>query len=393
MKTKNLWNSNFLFACGANFSMFFAFYMLLPIMSMYLGQELGANNSQIGMILSSYVIMALLIRPFAGFFVDTLPRKTLLIACLAFYVLCFGGYIIAGSMLIFLLFRAFHGTTFGISTVSLNTLAIDIMPSERRGEGIGYFGVMSNLAMAIGPMMALMIFDATHNFHHLFFFAMGMALLGLILSTFIKPDPRPKVTTGVEPISLDRFILVKALRTAAAMVLVSFSYGMMTTYIAMYGNTVIGVRSGSGMFFMYFAAGLIVSRLISGRLINKGHFKLVSISGIILLIISYCVFVSILTPTIYYASGVLMGIGYGMLSPAFQTMIINLAPHNKRGTANATYFASWDLGIGLGVLMGGVIADNWTLVTAFQSGILLLILGLIQYIFVVAPYYTKNKLR
>lgn len=393
MNNQRLWSSNFLFACGANFSIFFAFYMLLPVMSMYLAQELKATNSQIGMILSSYVIMALIIRPFAGFFVDTLPRKALLLVCLLLYVLCFGGYIIAGSMLVFLLFRAFHGATFGISTVSMNTLAIDIMPSARRGEGIGYFGVMSNLAMATGPMLALMVYDATHNFHHLFYLAMGMALLALILASFIKTEPRPKPTGVIEPISLDRFILVKGLRAAAAMALISFSYGMMTTYIAMYGNTVIGVTSGSGIFFLYFAAGLIFSRLISGKLINKGLFKPVSIIGISLLIISYCFFVTLLTPLVYYASGVAMGIGYGMLSPSFQTMLINLAPHNKRGTANATYFASWDLGIGMGVLLGGIIADHWTLITAFKSGIIMLIAGLIIYILVVAPYYEKNKLR
>lgn len=393
MKNTRLWSPSFLFACGANFSMFFAFYMLLPVMSMYLGQELGATNSEIGMILSSYVIMALVIRPFAGFFVDTLPRKMLLLGCLLLYVLCFSGYIIAGSLLVFLLFRAFHGATFGISTVSMNTLAIDIMPAQRRGEGIGYFGVMSNLAMAIGPMVSLTLFDTTHNFHHLFFFAMGMALLAFILSLFIKTEPRPKPTGEVEALSLDRFILIKGLRPAAAMALISFSYGMMTTYIAMYGNSVIGVTSGSGIFFLYFAAGLIVSRLISGKLINKGLFKPVSIFGISLLIVSYCCFVTMLTPLVYYASGVAMGIGYGMLAPSFQTMLINLAPHNKRGTANATYFASWDLGIGLGVLMGGVIADHWTLITAFKGGIGMLVAGLLLYILVVAPYYEKNKLR
>lgn len=393
MKNSGLWSSSFLFACGANFSMFFAFYMLLPVMSLYLGQEMGADNSQIGMILSSYVIMALLIRPFAGFFVDTLPRKKLLLFCLMLYFLCFSGYILAASLLVFLLFRAFHGATFGISTVSMNTIAIDIMPSERRGEGIGYFGVMSNLAMATGPMISLMIYDATHSFQYLFMLAMFMAFMGFVLSSFIKTGARPRVVGEVEPLSLDRFILVKGLRAAAAMAMISFSYGMMSTYIAMYGNTVVGVTSGSGIFFLYFAAGLIVSRLLSGRLINKGYFRVVAIPGISLLIVSYILFVSVLTPFMYYASGIAMGVGYGMLSPTFQTMLINLAPHNKRGTANATYFASWDLGIGLGVLMGGIITDHWTLITAFKSGIVLLIAGLITYTFVVAPYYEKNKLR
>lgn len=389
---ENLWNKNFLLACVANFSLFFAFYMLMPVLPLYLSNDMGADKSQVGMVLSSYVIMALLIRPFAGFFVDTMPRKILLLVSFALYMLCFSGYIVAGTLLIFTLFRAIHGAIFGITTVSVSTIAIDVMPSQRRGEGIGYFGVMGNLAMATGPMISLMVYEQTQNFEQLVMISMGMALLGFTLSSLLKTKKR-ELLTHVEPLSLDRFILIKGLRGALAMVLLAFGYGILNTYIALYGKQVMGIESGAGQFFLYFAGGLIVSRLISGRFINKGHFKGVAVSGALLLMISFTLFVSLHTAFIFYAVGVTMGIGYGMLAPTFQTMSINLAPHNKRGTANATYLASWDLGIGVGILCGGVIADVASLTTAFASAIVLQLAGLLVYLFMVAPYYEKNRLR
>lgn len=390
--TSKLWSPSFVLACGANFSMFFAFYMLLPILPIYLAEDLMASSSQVGLVLSCYVIMALCIRPFAGFFVDSLPRKKLLLVCFAIYSACFGAYLVASTLLIFAIFRAFHGASFGITTVSLNTLAIDIMPSERRGEGVGYFGVTSNLAMAIGPMVALMVYEKYASFDLLFMIAIGMCIVGLFLASFIKAKERPRVHDK-EPLSLDRFILIKGLPAALAMALISVSYGILNTYIAIYGQQAVGIESGAGMFFVYFAGGLIVSRLVAGKSINRGLFRPVTITGISILISSYTLFIIFQIPIVYYSSAVAMGVGYGMLSPAFQTMLINLAPHNKRGTANATYLASWDLGIGLGVLMGGVIADYWTLTNAFMVGVGMLIIGLIHYVFVVSAHYQANKLR
>lgn len=389
---KGLWNINFMLACVANFSLFFAFYMLMPVLPLYLSNDMGADKAQVGLVLSSYVIMALLIRPFAGFFVDTMPRKLLLLVSFALYMMCFSGYIVAGTLLIFTLFRAIHGAIFGITTVSVSTIAIDVMPSERRGEGIGYFGVMSNLAMATGPMISLMIYEQDHNFQQLVLFSMSMALLGFTLSSFLKTKKR-ELLKNVEPLSLDRFILIKGLRGALSMVLLAFGYGILNTYIALYGKQVVGIESGAGKFFLYFAGGLIVSRLVAGKWINKGYFKMVAVSGALLLMISFALFVSLHSAFVFYAVGVTMGVGYGMLAPTFQTMSINLAPHNKRGTANATYLASWDLGIGIGILCGGLIADIASLTTAFASSIVMQLAGLLVYLFMVAPYYEKNRLR
>lgn len=387
-----IWTPRFFAACAANFALFFAFYMLMPIMPMYLADEFRADNSTIGLVLSSYVIMALLIRPFAGFFVDTWPRKILMMVCYAAYVVIFGGYVVASTLIGFTIFRALHGLTFGITTVSVNTVAIDIIPAQRRGEGIGYFGIMSNLAMAFGPMSSMLLLGYFGGYKPMFVLATAVALVGLFFAALVKTPAREPVK-GKAPMSLDRFILTKGLWAALTMMLLSFGYGTLNTYIAIYGQQKFGIDSGVGMFFLCLAGGLIVSRILSGRFINNGYFRMVGITGIVLLIVSYTMLVLSHDPMFYYISGVISGVGYGMISPTFQTMLINMGASHQRGTANATYFASWDLGIGLGIMLGGVVSDKWNFDVTFLSEIGLLVLGLFLFVLVVMPYYEKNKVR
>ena len=163
MKDK-LWTRSFLAVAGGNFLLFFAFYLLLPVLPMYLMEQFGSNKATVGVILSSYTITALFVRPFAGYMVDTFPRKPLQLICYGVFTLFFGGYLLAGTLLLFAVIRAMHGLAFGMVTVSNSTVAIDVMPSSRRGEGIGYYGVSSNLAMAMGPTVSLYILDAFRNY-------------------------------------------------------------------------------------------------------------------------------------------------------------------------------------------------------------------------------------
>ena len=390
----SLWNRNFILACIANFSMFFAFYLILPILAIYLEVDLGADKSMVGIVISSYVISALLVRPFSGYLVDTLPRKRLLMFALATFAVCFAGYIIATSVVFLLFVRILHGAAMGITTVSMNTLALDIMPSQKRGTGIGYFGVMSNMAMATGPMVAMMIYEASGSFQTNFRLSLIMAAFSLLITSFIKADQTVLPTQEKpEPLSLDRFILLKGLRAALSMLLISFSYGMLSTYIALYGKDVVGLASGAGQFFVFFAGGIMISRLIAGKFVNRGLFKQVIMFGMSLLIVTYAIFLTFHNEVVFYASAFCLGAGYGILAPAFQFMFINLAPHNKRGTANATYFASWDAGIGLGVLCGGIISDHVSMIAAFTFGGVLLVIGTVQYYFSAAPYFDRMRNR
>lgn len=392
MKKEPLWTGSFWAACASNFMMFFAFYMLLPILPMYLADQYAVNKSVAGLILSSYTIMALLFRPFAGFMVDSFPRKPLLLFCYAFFICYFGGYLLAGTLVLFTILRATHGMAFGMVTVSVNTVAIDIMPASRRGEGIGYFGVSSNLAMAVGPLLSLVIFESTGNYNWIFGTALLAGIIGWCCASMIR-GAKPEAVGAKQTMSLDRFLLIKGIPGAFTTLFLSFAYGILSTYVAIYGTEEVGIEGGTGLFFICLAIGLICSRLLSGSLINKGYLIPVAVTGISTLVLSFAVFVLFKTVPVFYASGVLIGLGYGFLCPALQTMFVNLAEHNQRGTANATYLTSWDFGLGAGVLLGGMIAQRYTYSSAFALGTLLLFVGLLLFVSWAGPYFKQNKLR
>ena len=154
---EKLWNSNYKKVMVANFTMQFAFYLLTPLLPLYLSESFGSTKDMIGLVLSGYTITALLLRPFSGYVVDSFPRKKVLLICLSLYFIFFGGYLLASSLLMFAIVRTLHGGPYGASTVANNTVAIDVLPSSRRNEGIGYYGLSNNLAMAIAPTISVFV--------------------------------------------------------------------------------------------------------------------------------------------------------------------------------------------------------------------------------------------
>lgn len=392
-KKEILWSKNFIAAACGNFLMFLAFYMLLPILPMYLTDQFEANKATIGIILSSYTITALIIRPFAGFMVDSFPRKPLLLICYATFILFFGGYLLAGTLLIFAFIRAAHGLAFGLVTISNSTVAIDTMPSSRRGEGIGYYGVSSNLAMAFGPTIALFLLDVSHNYNYVFILSLVAGCIGFGCINLIKLPVRKIAKEPKEPISLDRFILIKGIPGMLPLALFSFSYGILSSYLAVYGKEEVGLTSGTGLYFILMSFGLIGSRITAGKMLNKGLITQVILTGLHFLITAFLLFIFIKNSLGFYFSAILMGIAYGCICPSFQTMFINLAHHNQRGTANSTFFTSWDFGIGVGVLAGGAIADISNYTTAYIFGLTLIIIGYILFKIVTISHFNNNRLR
>lgn len=146
-------------------------------------------------------------------------------------------------------------------------------------------------------------------------------------------------------------------------------------------------------FFMLMAFGLITSRLLSARQMIRGKLVQTITLGSLFMIVGFSFFIFWKTQYIFYLSAFLIGMSYGFICPAFQTMFINLARHNQRGTANSTYLTCWDIGLGAGVFIGGYIAKASNYTTAYLVGLLLVVLGLLLFRTLTAAYYLRNKLR
>lgn len=389
---ERLWNANYLRTWVANFMIFFSFMLLTPLMPSYLSEVFGADKQTIGIVLSGYTLTALMIRSLSGFLVDSFPRRIVLMTSYFLFALCFGGYLMAGSLLLFAIVRTLHGAPFGATTVANSTVAIDVLPSSRRAEGIGYYGLSNNIATAISPTVALLLFDRFQSYDMLFWVALLTSLLGLWSTSQVKTRERD-IQRDHRPLSLDRFILIKGWREGIAMICYAFSYGVLATYIAIYGKEELGITGGTGLFFMLLAIGLILSRLVGSRTLRQGKVTQNATVGTAISLFGYLLFAAVHNPWGYYGAALIIGLGNGHMFPAFQTMFINLAENSQRGTANSTLLVSWDIGIGLGTLVGGIVAEHVGYSAAFWTAWGVNVAGVAIYNLFVRRHFLANKLR
>ena len=390
---EKLWNGNYLKIWTGNFLLNFSFTLIVPLLPLYLSEEFGATNDTIGMALAGYTLMALVIRPFSGYVVDNYPRKTVLMLCNFLFFLIFFGYIVAGSLTMFTIFRTLHGAPFGATTVAASTVAIDVLPSSRRGEGIGYYGLSNNLATALGPVLAIYMLEAFKgDFHALFWISTAFSFAGLLLDSTISLPARETVP-GKKSLSLDRFFLLNGWREALSMMCYSFSYGVVSTYVAIYGKEELRITGGTGVFFTLFAVGLIISRLTGAKALKENRVSYNASVGCLASLVGYFLFAALKNPVGYYASAFVIGLGNGHMYPAFQNMFVNLAENSQRGTANSSILTSWDAGLGLGVLAGGMLSEHFGYHTAFWAALAVNAAGVIWYFLRVRNHFEKNKLR
>ncbi|MBQ0115917.1 MAG: MFS transporter [Bacteroidales bacterium] len=388
---EKLWNANFVKVNVANFMLFFAFYLLTPLLPLYLSETFNATKDVIGVVLSGYVVATLISRPFSGYLVDSFPRKKVLMVCFFAFFIFFAGYLAAGSLLLFAIVRTLHGAPFGSLTVSNSTVAIDVLHPSRRSEGIGYYGLSNNLAMATGPTVAVYLYNTVHDFDMLFWFALVVAAIGFAVDATVKLPSRP-VVREKKKLSLDRFFLVAGWLLFIDMTALGFSYGILSTYLAIYGKEALGVTNGTGTYFLILAIGLILSRLQGASSLRKGKIVHNASVGMLISLVGYTIFVAVPNMWGYYGSALLIGLGNGHIWPAFQNMFINLATHDRRGTANSTLLVSWDVGIGIGVVVGGFVAEHIGYTAAFWTAVAINLVGVAHFFAVGRRHYYRNRI-
>ena len=413
MKEK-LWNANYWKVMIANFTLFFAFYLLTPLLPLYLSEQFHATKDVIGIVLSGYTVMALLSRPFSGYLVDSFNRKKVLMWCFFLFFIFFAGYLAASTLLLFTIVRTLHGAPFGSVTVANSTMAIDVLPSSRRNEGIGYYGLSNNLAMAIAPTVGLLIYYETQNFQLLFWLALLIAGFGMVVDGSLKtqkPSNNPSRGRGVQKasprgglegveglvgsplISLDRFFLTNGWLLAVNMVFFGFCFGVLSNYLAIYCKEVMGRTGGTGVYFAVLSVGLIASRLQGSKGLRDGRLTRNAAEGVVFSALGYTLFVACPNDLGYYGSALLIGLGNGHIWPAFQNMMISMARNNQRGTANSTILVSWDVGMGLGVLIGGVASEYLGYVAAFWLVSAVHIAGTLLFILKSQGFFKARRLK
>ncbi len=355
---EKLWNANYIKVMTTNFLLYFAFYLLTPLLPLYLSETFGATKDAIGIVLSGYTVAALIVRPFCGYVVDSFSRKKVLMLCLSGFAVFFAGYIAAGTILMFAICRTLHGGPFGAVTVANSTCAIDVLPSSRRNEGIGLYGLSNNFAMAIAPSIGIYLHNMVDSYMILFWIAFVVAISAVLIAWTIRL-PEKDIIRNKEKLSLDRFFLTRAWLLAINIAMFGFCWGVLSNYLAIYSKEVLSITGGTGTYFALLSMGLFSSRLQGRKALSQGKLTQNAAEGMLISLVGFTLFVAIPHPVAYYLSAILIGLGNGHLYPAFLNMFVHVARHDQRGTANSSILTGWDLGFGIGCLLGGIVAEHF----------------------------------
>ncbi|MDP4188783.1 MAG: MFS transporter [Bacteroidota bacterium] len=385
---QKIWNKSFTKLTISNFLICVVYYSLISALPVYLDTQLHAGKSIVGIVLAAYTIASVTIRPFSGYALDKFGRKVIFLSALFFYSLVCTGYLFAVSVGILILLRFAHGFAWGVTTISGNTVVVDITPVDKRGEGIGYYGLSTTMGMAIGPFVGMLV-ARQWGFMLMFFCCFIISTIGFLLAASVKyPKYVPKNEN--KKFSWSNLFEKKSLIPSSNLFLVMIPYGGLLSFIVLYGQE-IGVAHPAS-FFLVYALGIACSRFLSGKVFDKQGPHNILLICISLLIAGFILLASIKSSLGFYCAALVMGFGNGVVFPIFQAMVNNMVVPNRRGAGNSTLFTFLDLGMGLGMLVDGFISEHLSIRTAFLISSLICTVGLVYFLTVVCSHYNKYKL-
>lgn len=371
----------FMVLCTINFLCFMAFYTLIATLPLYLTLDLQAEPSLVAVVLSLFGIAALLIRPLSGFLVDSYPRKIIFLVCLVLLSMGFGLYAGVQSILMLSLLRVLHGFSFGSFTTAATTIVVDIVPLSRRGTGLGFYGLTSALAMSVGPMLGLFIYEK-YSADAVFYFAFSLSLVALSFS-YLVPSTRSapeKREEEKEKIPLkERIFLKGSMKAMICVVGGCVGYALITNYISVFVLEQ-GAGNSAGAYFSFVAIGSIVSRLFAGRFIDGNRLNLIIILSMVFILIGILLLVLGPGKVTFLMAAFFIGLGVGSFMPAYQTFFVNMSSANQRGLASSSFFMAFDFGMSVSILASAFFVKYMDFGQIFLLGALLLVMSLLFFI-------------
>lgn len=385
--SSTLFSLNFIYLTLSVFLISTAFYFLIPTLPVYLQEVLHIGKREVGLVIGTYTLAALLIRPVSGYALDSLGRKWIFLITTILFSFLFLLYPFAMALLPLLILRFLHGLNWGACTTAGFTLVVDLVPVEKRGRGIGYFGLSFTVAMSIGPVIGLKVMGQDH-FTALFLVAGVVSILGILMASLINYPAFQRPEKSI--FSLKMLISKRSVPVALNILILAASYGGVLTFITIYAKE-NDLNSFTGWFFTIMAVGTALTRVFSGSLFDRygptwiSVFGIISVSGGLLLLAHVPVL------SFFLISGFFIGVGFGVIFPTLQTMANNVVTRDRRGAANSTFLSGLDLGIGLGSVLTGVFAEPFGLAWTYNSAALLALSGLVFFLVVSLPHYMKFK--
>ncbi|RKD22667.1 MFS transporter [Ammoniphilus oxalaticus] len=350
-----IWTKGFISLFFANLFIFIVFYGLVAALPLYALGVLGKTEQQAGLLMSVFMISAIIVRPFTGKILDTVGKRRSLWLSLIFFLICTLFYYLTPSFGWLLCLRFFHGIWFGVLTTACASIAADIIPARRRGTGLGYFTMSMNLGVVLGPLVSLSVIQA-YSFHTLFIILSLFMIIGAIISILVPAYEECSLPSKVKKkLSIHDLFEKKALPVASLALLIGISYSSVLSYLSIYAQE-RGLLHLTSVFFLVYTSVMLLTRPFTGRLFDSKGPLYVVYPGLISFIIGLVLLAYTNSPTTFLIAGGFVGLGYGSIVPSMQTMAIQSVKIERSGYATATFFTLFDTGIAIGSFLFGIIA-------------------------------------
>lgn len=368
--------------------------LLTPTLPLY-AAKIGGGPASSGLIVGVFALTALIFRPYVGALLDKRGRKIVLICGMVIFLFSVIMFNFAFLMVSLIIIRLIQGAGFSAASTTLGTIASDLVPSSRRAEGIGYFGMSNTIGMAIGPALGLFIVSH-YNFHVLFIMTLVFATLAFAISLLLNNDHKaqePALHNTAEKdkkrakFTIDSILEKSSLEPCLVMLFLAISFSSILTFLPAYAAS-RGIKD-IGMFYTVYAIAILLVRIFTGKFADRYGYSMVIIPSILLVSFSFILLIFAKSYPVFLLVAVLYGLGYGSAQPILNTIVIMLSPKARRGAANATYFSTLDIGIGGGAILWGFLSQNFGLSFVYGGAAVSAILSLAMYIFVLRKHLKK----
>ncbi|QBP42644.1 MFS transporter [Paenisporosarcina antarctica] len=381
---KPIWTRDFINIAVSNFFIFVALYAFITLLPLYILDLPSGTVAQAGLVTTIFFLSVIIVRPFSGMIIEKFGKKRMLLLSMTAFALSTFSYTLTDDISLFLVLRLIHGISFSIATTVTISIVVDLVPPERRGEGIGYFGLSMNVALVAGPFIALTL-QPLISYTMIFILFGIIGVIGLICSLAVKvkdevvPVSSSSSSSERRRITWSDLFEKRAIAISMVGMFVSFSYASILSFISIYAQS-IGMVQAASFFFVTFAAIMILFRPITGRLFDSMGPNIVIIPSLIIYSVGLYLLSITSTPTMLLIAGGLIGLGYGTLLPSFQALVIQSSPNKRSTYATATFFTFFDTGVALGSFILGIVAG--------ALGYSNLYLFMAIFVLFIAVYYT-----
>lgn len=344
-----VYNKNIILILIASFCYMACPMMVTPLVTGY-AKLLGASGVIMGVIGGLMNICSLVVRPVAGNLSDTTSKYKLAVTGTVFMVAACIGYMAASSPKVLIVARLMHGVGFSCCSVCMSTWMANMLPKEKIGSGMGIFGTMNALSMAIAPSIGIKI---SEWFGHRVAFAAagGFAVLTLVIIQFVTDRGLPQDTMKQKQVQV---VDVHILPVALIVTLFTIPYCATQSFLVSYVQT-RQIAVSTSLFFPVYALVLLGLRIGLRKYFDQLPFRFFVVVCSISSVLAILSLQFMTNNLLLFVAAVFMAGGYGIICSVAQSTAILMAGKGKRGLANSTYYVGLDMGMALGPVVGGIL--------------------------------------